>query len=461
MTIKLKVTAGDDTLAGGSGSDTFVYAKGDGNDTILDFNQNEDSISYQGFNASEVSAITETYLDNGSKVLLLTDGAKITLNGSFVAPVNNAPVLTTSTTLNVDEDTAGAAIAFGATDADGDALNYTFSTPLKGLVTNNANGTYTYTPYANENGSDSFTVTVDDGIVDVSQTVDVTINAVNDDPAGSVTIEGTAIEGETLTVVASLTDADGVGSFSYQWLRDGIEITSGTGSTSDTEATGYTLTSADIGSEISVRVSYTDGYGTAESVTSAATSAVLNVNDDPVGSVTIEGTAIEGETLTVVASLTDADGVGSFSYQWLRDGIEITSGTGSTSDTEATGYTLTSADIGSEISVRVSYTDGYGTAESVTSAATSAVLNVNDDPVGSVTIEGTAIEGETLTVVASLTDADGVGSFSYQWLRDGIEITSGTGSTSDPEATGYTLTSADIGSEISVRVSYTDGYGYS
>ena len=282
---------------------------------------------------------------------------------------------------------------------------------------------------------------------------------VNDDPAGSVTIEGTAIEGETLTVVASLTDADGVGSFSYQWLRDGIEITSGTGSTSDTEATGYTLTSADIDSEISVRVNYTDGYGTAESVTSAATSAVLNVNDDPVGSVTIEGTAIEGETLTVVASLTDADGVGSFSYQWLRDGIEITSGTGSTSDTEATGYTLTSADIGSEISVRVSYTDGYGTAESVTSAATSAVLNVNDDPVGSVTIEGTAIEGETLTVVASLTDADGVGSFSYQWLRDGIEITSGTGSTSDPEATGYTLTSADIGSEISVRVSYTDGYG--
>ena len=38
-----------------------------------------------------------------------------------------------------------------------------------------------------------------------------------------------------------------------------------------------------------------------------------------------------------------------------------------------------------------------GTAESVASSATSAVANVNDDPTGSVTISGTATQGETLT----------------------------------------------------------------
>ena len=38
-----------------------------------------------------------------------------------------------------------------------------------------------------------------------------------------------------------------------------------------------------------------------------------------------------------------------------------------------------------------------GTEESVASSATSAVANVNDDPTGSVTISGTATQGETLT----------------------------------------------------------------
>ena len=43
-------------------------------------------------------------------------------------------------------------------------------------------------------------------------------------------------------------------------------------------------------------------------------------------------------------------------------------------------YTLGDADVGTQISVQVSYTDGHGTAESVTSAQTAAVVNVNDAP---------------------------------------------------------------------------------
>ena len=49
----------------------------------------------------------------------------------------------------------------------------------------------------------------------------------------------------------------------------------------------------------------------------------------------------------------------------------------------ATGatYTLADADVG-HIRVVASYTDGHGTAESVTSARPSAVANVNDAPTG-------------------------------------------------------------------------------
>ncbi|MBI1195981.1 MAG: hypothetical protein GC138_09050 [Gammaproteobacteria bacterium] len=102
----------------------------------------------------------------------------------------------------------------------------------------------------------------------------------------------------------------------------------------------------------------------------AASTAVLSVaaTNDPVsGSVTISGTTMQGQTLTADAGgMSDPDGLGVFSYQWKRDGSAISGATSST-------YTLALADVGAAISATVSFTDGGGTLESVTSAATSAI----------------------------------------------------------------------------------------
>jgi hypothetical protein len=109
-------------------------------------------------------------------------------------------------------------------------------------------------------------------------------------------------------------------------------------------------------------------------VTSAQTAAVANVNDAPVGVPTISGTVTEDQTLTAVTTgISDADGLGPFSYQWRRNGVAVGGATSTT-------YVLGDADVGTQISVQVSYTDGQGTAESVTSAQTAAVVNVNDSP---------------------------------------------------------------------------------
>ncbi|WP_315900559.1 calcium-binding protein [Maritimibacter alkaliphilus] len=262
---------------------------------------------------------------------------------------------------------------------------------------------------------------------------------VNATPTGGISIAGTPTEGQTLTAVTgSLGDGDGLGTLQYQWLRDGLAIDGATGTT-------YQLDDDDIGARITLRVSYTDGQGTEESLASPATSAVRNVNDAPTGSVTIEGTAAEGEVLNAnITTLADGDGLGVPAFQWLRDGTAISGATGA-------GYTLGADDIGARISVRVSYTDGHGTAERLTSAATAAVVNTNDAPEGEVVIRGEVAQGSTLTAdTSTLSDGDGVGTLSYQWLRDGTAISGATGGT-------YGLVVADIGHEISVRVSYTDG----
>jgi alpha-D-ribose 1-methylphosphonate 5-triphosphate synthase subunit PhnG len=267
------------------------------------------------------------------------------------------------------------------------------------------------------------------------------VTNVNDAPTGVPVITGAATEDQTLSADTSgISDADGLGVFSTQWLRDGAGVAGGTGST-------YTLGDSDVGTRISVTVSYMDGHGTAESVTSVQTAAVANVNDAPVGVPSITGTATEDQVLTAdTTGISDADGLGAFSYQWLRDGAGIAGGTGST-------YTLGDSDVGTRISVTVSYMDGHGTAESVTSVQTAAVANVNDAPVGVPSITGTATEDQVLTAdTTGISDADGLGAFSYQWLRDGAGIAGGTGST-------YTLGDSDVGTRISVTVSYMDGHG--
>ena len=101
--------------------------------------------------------------------------------------------------------------------------------------------------------------------------------------------------------------------------------------------------------------------------------------------------------------------------------------------------------MGSTITVTISYTDGHNTAESITSDATSAVANIND--AASVAISGTATEDQTLT--ATVTDEDGTsGTITYAWNRDGTAVSGATSST-------YLLTQSDVGSAITVSVSFT------
>ena len=305
----------------------------------------------------------------------------------------------------------------------------------------------------------------DDGGMDESLTSAATavVENVNDDPTGSVIIDGTVEEDQTLTAnVDNVTDADGLGAFSYQWQRSngsgGFEaIENATGQT-------YTLVDADVGRNIRVVVNYTDDGGMDESLTSAATTAVANINDDPSGSVTIDGTVREDQTLTAdIRALQDADGLptlaDAFTYEWQRN-TGANGGFENIENATSENYTLGDADVNREVRVLVSYTDARGEDETLTSAATAAVGNVNDLPIGSVTIDGTVRGDETLTAnTGALADEDGLPDdtegYRYQWQRsDGSD---GYENIDNATSQSYTLGDEDVGREVRVQVSYTDG----
>ncbi|HYF20063.1 MAG TPA: Ig-like domain-containing protein, partial [Ramlibacter sp.] len=264
------------------------------------------------------------------------------------------------------------------------------------------------------------------------------VQNVNDAPTGHVVVTGTPEQGQMLTASSTLLDADGLGTVSWQWFRD-HELLEG-----ETAPT-LLLTQAHVGRSISVRASYVDGWGTPEVRASAGTAPVVNRNDEPVGSLLVHGTPQQGQVLTLASTLDDPDGMGTPSYQWLADEVPIAGEVGET-------LTLTQAQVGVPISVRVTWTDSHGRVETFTSAATAPVQDVDDAPTGAVTLVGTARLGQVLSAVHSLQDADGMGPIEWRWYADDRPISWAGGATLE-------LSADLVGKAITVEARYTDRGG--
>jgi hypothetical protein len=269
----------------------------------------------------------------------------------------------------------------------------------------------------------------------------------NDSPEGTVWISGDATQYETLTASWILTDADGPitiapSSVSWQWFSDGTAIPGVQSST-------LILSQSHVGRAISVRLRYVDGFGFQENVLSEAFGPVANVDDLPVGTVAISGTAVQGSLLTATAAVSDLDGIPLSSggsaptIDWYVDSGEQV-GVGAT-------LLLTQNLVGQSLRARYSYVDLLGSPSEVWSASLGPIADRQDPPQGSMQIVGELIEGATLSIVHDVNDADSIsGEISFQWFANGQSITGEVG-------TELLLTQALVGKSISAQLSYLDG----
>jgi VCBS repeat-containing protein len=189
LQVTLTVTNGILSLSGTGG---LAFSVGNGiadqtmtfTGTLTDVNNALNGLSYFPFtDYSGAASLTISTDDQGATgsggAQTDTDVVNITVN-----PINDQPnAIDDNATTNEDTPTNISVLA-NDIDVDGDPLTVAILTgPASGSVVLNPDNTFTYTPSANFNGTDSFMYVANDGTVNsINATVNITVNPINDPP---------------------------------------------------------------------------------------------------------------------------------------------------------------------------------------------------------------------------------------------------------------------------------------
>ena len=286
-----------------------------------------------------------TLLDNLQQVRVKVtcsdtgDGQPIPQSTTVFSPamsiLNDAPVMTEGSAVSTSCDEDGNPLAWSfmlnATDADGDTITWSISTPAShGTAAANGTGSSKsigYVPDADYNGSDSFVVRVDDGWSGTNDiTVNVTVTPVNDPPVNTSLpdISGKPRMGWVLSTTTgtwndTIDVVPGFLSYTYQWERgpaEGGPFEDIPGATDP----DYVAAPADVGLWVRVRVTCTntgEGEPGIQRVDAPTSSLAISAADRMLTQTVEPSSPDRGEEVMLTITFTNTAGV-------PTDGLVIT-----------------------------------------------------------------------------------------------------------------------------------------
>jgi hypothetical protein len=339
-----------------------------------------------------------------------------------------------------DEDTAVTTVDVTANDTDPESDTLTVAgvdaaSAQGGAVVNNNDGTFTYTPAANFNGSDTFTYTVTDGTTGVtdSGTVTVTVNAINDAPTAADVAAGVQPGASTsIDLTSSISDIDG----------DNVTITDVTGATLGTPTiNGSSIDYVAGSAEGTDTLTYTVSDGVLTASGSITVTVVSNQSPAP-GNVTLTlDEDASATTVDVVAAATDAE-----SDPITLQSADTTSAQGGTVTNNGDGtFTYTPvANFSGTDSFSYVLSDGNSTA---TGTVNITVTAINDAPTATDDSANATAGGSAVVIDVLANDAADV---------DGDTVTV-TAVSSVSGTAGGTAVISNNGADVTYTPSATDG----
>ncbi|MGB4864873.1 MAG: Ig-like domain-containing protein, partial [Hyphomicrobium sp.] len=364
-----------------------------------------------------------------------TDGVAAPVSGTVDIDISPVVDIQADTLLATEDTAATISVLSNDTFENAGRTVTSVTQGSNGSVAINGNGTITYVPNANFNGTDSFTYTVTSGGVTETVTVSVVVAAANDAVTQSVPASQTVVEDAALTFSAANGNAITVADIDGDSLTTTISVTNGvidlgsiTGITVSGDGTATVVITgsaaainaalegmtyspvADYYGAAGMTVSTTDGATTASGTVPLAITAVVDISDD--AQTTGEDTAIvfnvlsndsfEGSSEFVSAVTQPANGSVS-----IGAGGQITyTPNANFNGTDTFTYTVTSGGVTETATVEVIVTP----ANDALIASVPSAQSVNEDtPLVFSSSNGNAItvsdiDGDTINMTLSATN---------------------------------------------------------
>ncbi len=374
---------------------------------------------------------------------LTYDYVDATYAGSYTCVVSGdcGTVTSNAATLTVNPNTAITSQPSDVTACEGDnatfsvsatGSNLTYQWQKDGVAISGATSSTLTLNNVTSTDAASYTCVVSGDCGNVtSNSATLTVN-----PATAITNESgsqTACDGSDVTFSVTATGSN----LTYQWKKDGTNISGAT-------SASYTISGATTSDEgtYTCDVSGDCGNVTSSAMTLTITSSLtLGTVDDQ--SACPNGTA----TFTVTANGTNT------TYQWRKDGTNLTDG-GNISG--ATTATLTISNVSAS---DVAAYSCYVTSDCGDATSNNANLTLNDaTAITSQPSDATACEGDNVTLTVTASGSN----LTYQWYKSGVSISGATSAsytmsnvTTADASTYYCEVSGDCGNVTSNTVTVT------
>ena len=313
-----------------------------------------------------------------------TVGVSDTLQVTITDSSNNPPVVGAGADQEVAEG-ATVSLSGTATDDDtGDTLTYSWTHDGTLAITiagsDSASASFT-APDVAANTTITVTLTVNDGTVDVSDTLQVSItDSPNSPPEVGAGADQEVAEGSTVSLDGTASDTDPEDTLEYEWAHNStLPMTLGDDSALDTS-----FTAPNVLEDAVVEFTLTVSDGTASVSDMVLVTIRDSANSAPVVDAGANQTVVEGSTVSLNGTASDTDPEDTLEYEWAHNStLPITLDDDSALDTSFTAPNVLE-DAVVEFTLTVS--DGivsvsYSMLVTITPLESEPEPRVNNDPV--------------------------------------------------------------------------------
>ena len=288
--------------------------------------------------------------------------------------------------------------ALGITFADSAALSTSFTAPNVAADT-----------------TITVTLTVNDGTVGVSDTLQVTItDSPNSPPEVTAGADQTVAEGSTVSLSGTATDDDPGDTLTYEWTHDSALAITIAGS----DSIYASFAAPDVAADTTFTVTLTVNDGTVDVSDTLQVTITDSPNSPPAVEAGGDQTVAEGATVNLSGTATDADPGDTLTYEWTHDSALAITIAGS----DSLSASFAAPDVAADTTITVTLTVSDGTVDvsdalQVTITDSAAIPpGTNSPPTVNVGQDRTVSEGEPVSLPWSASDDDG-DPLTYAWSQ--------------------------------------------